>query len=190
MCNVYLHRLDRQWIERGTGVLVRYADDLVVMCRTRQEAERALRALQAILTELGLQTKRAKTRIVHLREGGEGLTSSAFATAGCAATRRSRHLCFLARWPSRQATQHARNRLRELTDRSRLRVDVEKILQQVNRFLRGWAGYFRYGNSALAFDKIAHHALNRLPRFVVKRHKRSWRYGWKAVAYQSGNRLG
>ena len=72
LCNVYLHRLDRQWTERGIGVLVRYADDLVVMCRTRQEAERALQALKAILAELGLQTKDAKTRIVHLCEGGEG----------------------------------------------------------------------------------------------------------------------
>ena len=72
LCNVYLHRLDRQWTERDTGVLVRYADDLVVMCRSRQEAERALQALEAILAELGLQTKDAKTRIVHLREGGEG----------------------------------------------------------------------------------------------------------------------
>ena len=40
LANVYLHRLDRQWADRGTGVLVRYADDLLVMCRTEQEAER------------------------------------------------------------------------------------------------------------------------------------------------------
>src|SRR5215213_1739907 len=46
LCNVYLHRLDRQWAERGTGVLVRYADDIVVMCQTRAEAERALAALR------------------------------------------------------------------------------------------------------------------------------------------------
>ena len=63
-------------------------------------------------------------------------------------------------------------------------------MQQVNRFLRGWAGYFRYGNSARTFDKITNHALNRLARFVAKRHKRTWRYGWKAVAYQSPDRLG
>jgi len=43
LCNVYLHRLDRQWTERGHGVLTRFADDLVVMCGTREEAERALR---------------------------------------------------------------------------------------------------------------------------------------------------
>jgi RNA-directed DNA polymerase len=191
LCNVYLHRLDRQWAERGTGVLIRYADDLVVMCRTRQEAERALRAVRAILAELGLQTKDAKTRIVHLREGGEGFDFLGFHHRHVRGnTPRSRHLCFLARWPSRQATQHARDRIRELTDRSRLRVDVETIVQQVNRFLRGWAGYFRYGNSARAFDKITVHAINRLAGFVAKRHKRHRSYGWLVVAYQSPDRIG
>ena len=37
--NVYLHRVDRQWSERGTGVLVRYADDLVVLCHSQREAD-------------------------------------------------------------------------------------------------------------------------------------------------------
>ena len=63
-------------------------------------------------------------------------------------------------------------------------------MQDVNRFLRGWAGYFRYGNSARHFDKINHYAVDRLARFVAKRHKRSWGYGWKVVAYQSPDRLG
>jgi retron-type reverse transcriptase len=73
LCNVYLHRLDRCWAERGRGVLVRYADDLVVLCHTKREAEAALAALRSVLAELGLELKPAKTRIVHLREGGEGL---------------------------------------------------------------------------------------------------------------------
>jgi RNA-directed DNA polymerase len=63
-------------------------------------------------------------------------------------------------------------------------------VQDVNRFLRGWAGYFRYGNSADAFDKITSHAMIRLARFIAKRHKRSWRYGWRAVAHQSPDRFG
>src|SRR5947199_6385658 len=49
LCNVYLHRLDRQWAARGRGVLVRYADDLLAICKTRREAERALEALTVIL---------------------------------------------------------------------------------------------------------------------------------------------
>jgi hypothetical protein len=58
-----LHRLDRQWAKRGRGVLVRYADDLLVMCRTRREADDALEALTAILAELGLEPKQAKRRV-------------------------------------------------------------------------------------------------------------------------------
>jgi len=72
LCNVYLNRLDRVWQTREHGVLCRYADDLVVMCRTEAEARRALAALRAILAELGLEPKEVKTRIVQLREGGEG----------------------------------------------------------------------------------------------------------------------
>jgi RNA-directed DNA polymerase len=73
LADVYLHRADRQWQTRGRGVLVRYADDLLVMCHTRAQAEDALAALTAILAELGLEPQAAKMRIVHLREGGEGL---------------------------------------------------------------------------------------------------------------------
>jgi RNA-directed DNA polymerase len=190
LCNVYLHRLDRQWTERGSGVLVRYADDVVVMCRTREEAERALEALRAILSELGLTLKDAKTRIVELREGGEGLDFLGFHHCWVRGnTPASRRLCFLARWPSRQAMAHARQRIRDLTDRSRLALPVEKVVQDVNRFLRGWAGYFRYGNSAQAFDKITFHALVRVGGFVTKRHKRRGGYGWWAIN-QSPDRMG
>ncbi|MGZ6667466.1 MAG: group II intron reverse transcriptase/maturase [Solirubrobacteraceae bacterium] len=191
LANVYLHRLDRRWGDRGCGMLVRYADDLLAMCRTRPEAERALAALTAVLAELGLELKPAKTRIVHLEEGGEGLDFLGFHHRWVRGnTPRSRHLRFLARWPSRQATQRARDRIREITDRSRLLVPVETIVQDVNRFLRGWSGYFRYGNSDRAFDKINQYAVDRLARFVGKRHKRGWGYGMKVVVYQSPNRLG
>jgi RNA-directed DNA polymerase len=191
LANIYLHRLDRQWADRGCGVLVRYADDLLAMCHSRQEAEQALAALTAILAELGLELKQAKTRIVHLKEGGEGLDFLGFHHRWVRGnTLRSRHFCFLARWPSRQATQHARDRIREITDRRRLLVAVDDVVHDVNRFLRGWAGYFRYGNSARQFNKINHYALDRIARFVAKRHKRGRGYGWKAVAYQSPNRLG
>ena len=83
MCNVYLHRLDRAW-DGHDGVLVRFADDLVVMCWSRSQAERALERLTAVLAGLGLEPKAAKTRIVHLEVGGGGLISSASITGWCA----------------------------------------------------------------------------------------------------------
>src|SRR5487761_1033069 len=100
------------------GVQVPPATLLVVMCRSREEAEAALAALRSILSELGLTLKEAKTRIVELREGGEGLDFLGFHHRWVRGnTPASRHLCFLVRWPSRQAMQRARGRLREVTDR-------------------------------------------------------------------------
>ena len=189
LCNVYLHRLDRQWTERGHGVLVRYADDLLAMCRTRAEAEAALVALRQILAELGLELKDAKTRIVHLEEGGEGVDFLGFHHRWVRA-RRARHVCFLARWPSPRAMRHARDRIREITDRRWLLRPVEDTVQELNQFLRGWAGYFRYGNSAHHFDTITDYAADRLAGHVAKRHKRPRAYGWSVLAFQSPDRLG
>jgi hypothetical protein len=101
-----------------------------------------------------------------------------------------RHLRFLARWPSREAMQRARDRIREIADQRRLLLGVEVIVQDLNRFLRGWAGYFRYGNSRVHFTRITTHALRRLALFVAKRHKRASGYGMTVVAYLSPDRMG
>ncbi len=101
----------------------------------------------------------------------------------------TRRLTFLARWPSRKAAQHARDRIRDLTARSRLAVPVEKVVRDVNVFVRGWAGYFRYGNSAESFDEISAYADERMCLFIGKRHQRGRRYG-QVMLIHSGNRLG
>jgi len=189
---VYLHRLDWAWRHGEDGVLVRYADDLVVMCRTRGQAEHALARLTWLLASLGLEPKPAKTAIVHLTEGGEGFDFLRFHHRLVRARGRqgTRRVVFLARWPSRKAAQHARDRVRELTDRSRLLVPVDQVMREVNAFLRGWAGYFRYGNSTRASDKIRASALGRLSLFVAKRHKRSRAWDWRLVVYDVPRQLG
>lgn len=191
LANIYLHRLDRAWMEAGAGVLVRYADDLVVLCRTKREAERALAALTAMLADLGLEPKGTKTRIVHLEEGGEGVDFLGFHHRWARAeSAEYRHVQFLARWPSAQAMQRVRDRLRDLTDRERLLLPVEMIVAEMNQVLRGWVGYFRYGNSTRQFATIREYALMRLALFVAKRHHRSLSYGWRIVEYRSPNQLG
>ena len=102
-------------------------------------------------------------------------------------TPRSRHLTFLARWPSRQARQHARDRIRAITDRSRLLLPVEDIVAELNRFLRGWAGFFRYGNSARVLGQIRNYALLRLAAFVAYRHGHRRNWGVRRVAYAPAN---
>jgi group II intron reverse transcriptase/maturase len=179
LANVYLHRLDRAWSTREHGVLVRFADDAVVMCASREQAEAALARLTALLADLGLEPKAAKTRIVHLTDGGEGFDFLGFHHRLVRGrTPKSAHLTFLARWPSRRATQRARDRIREITDRSRLLVPVEDLVKEINLFLRGWAGYFRYGNSARVLGQIRNYALRRIALLLSKRGKRRRSWGW------------
>lgn len=192
LANVYLHRIDRAWNVREHGVLTRYADDLVVMCKSREQAEAALARLRDLLAALGLEPKEAKTRIVHLQVGGEGFDFLGFhhRLVQAHGRVRGRHVVFLARWPMSKAMQRARDRIRELTRRSRLLLRVDVVVEDVNRFLRGWAAYFRYGNSADAFDKINRYARERVALFISKRHRRSRAYGWYVLAFGSANALG
>jgi len=191
MCNVYLHRLDRAW-DDGDGVLVRFADDLVVMCWSRSQAEQALARLTDLLAGLGLEPKAAKTRIVHLEVGGEGLDFLGFHHRLVRSRGRTgtKPVTFLARWPADKAMQHARDRIRELTCRSRLLLAPQWIVEDMNRFLGGWAAYFRFGNSAARFEKISSYARMRLALFISKRTRRSREFGWSVVAFQSPDQLG
>jgi group II intron reverse transcriptase/maturase len=182
LANVYLNALDRAWEDRhgGLGVLVRYCDDLVILCRSKAQAEAALRELRAVLAELRLELADAKTRLVCLDNDGEGSFDflgfhhqmvESFSKPG-------RH--FLARWPSAAATRAARQRIRELTDRRLLRLPVEDIVTNLSRFLTGWAGYFRRGNSTTTFHKLDLYTAERLARWIGKRHKskRPLAYGY------------
>jgi RNA-directed DNA polymerase len=191
LCNVYLHRFDREWERRGKGVLVRYADDLVVMCGNEAEAKRALAEMTAILEELGLEPKAAKTRIVHLKDGDEGFDFLGFhhRLVSVRSRKGNRRVLFLVRFPSRRAMQHGRDRIRELTERSRLLRPVGEVVQGVNRYLRGWSGYFRYGNSTEAFQAMRAYAAERVVLFVAKLHRCSRAVGWR-LYYLSRNHFG
>ena len=192
LCNVYLHRLDREWDARRHGVLVRFADDLLVMCRTRQQAETALARLRQLLAELGLEPKEAKTRIVGLEEGGPGFDFLGFhhQMVRSRGWQTGRGTLFLARWPADKAMRHARDRIRDLTARSRLLLPPEVVVQEINMFLRGWVAYFRYGHSTSCLAKIRDYATLRLAIFMGKRHKRGRRFGLNVVAYISPDRCG
>jgi RNA-directed DNA polymerase len=173
LANVYLNALDRAW-EDGhgdLGVLVRYCDDLVILCGTKAQAEASLRELRALLAELHLELADAKTRVVFLDDDGEG----SFAFLGfhhqMVESFRRPGWHFLARWPSAAATQAARTRIRELTERRLLLLPLEDVVANLNRFLTGWAGYFRHGNSTTQFHKLDLYVAERLARWIGKRHK-------------------
>jgi RNA-directed DNA polymerase len=192
LCNVYLHRIDRSWSIREHGVLVRFADDLLVLCRSREQAEAALQRLRQLLAELGLAPKEAKTRIVHLQVGEEGFDFLGFHHRLVRSRPRDgrRPVDFLARWPADKAMRHARDRIRELTASRRLLLDVETVVQDINAFLRGWVGYFKYGHSAQRFSKIRHYVRMRIALFIGKRHCRSRHFGMWALLNHTANEYG
>ena len=77
-----------------------------------------------------------------------------------------------------------------LGERAVLAASPPQVIAEVNGFLRGWAGYYRYGNSARHFEKVHGFSLRRLARYVRYRHKRGFGYGWAQVAYLSPDNMG
>ncbi|MGH8919159.1 MAG: group II intron maturase-specific domain-containing protein, partial [Actinomycetes bacterium] len=178
---IYLHAFDRAWVERGTGELVRYADDFVVLCETRAQAEQAQRMAAVILGELGLALHPDKTAVVDLRQGKEG-----FDFLGCHLHARmsgklweQRRIIryYLHRWPSVRSMKRARVRIAALTGRSQVGMELRVVIERLNLFLRGWGNYFRTGNAAERFVSIDRHVVWRLKRLLINKRGRNLRAG-------------
>ena len=175
LANIYLNVLDLVWERqcRHLGRLVRYADDGVVLCRTRADAEESLRRLGLIMDWLGLRLHPEKTRIVEL-----GLGKGGFVFLGCYLRIVLSHFKgrqYLFRWPSPRAMNHIRARIRELTDRRRWAgmQDIRQVVEVLNPVLRGWGNYFRTGNASWKFQQVDRYVNQRLVRLL--RHVREWR---------------
>lgn len=180
LANIVLHELDRRWDEHTDGILVRYADDGVVMCRTRVQAERALAKVGAILTELGLELHPDKSGIRDLREGREGfdfLGCHFHARVSGRLLERGIRRYYLQRWPSQRSMARVREKVRALTGRGRAGIDISATIARINPILRGWGGYFRTGNAADKFTQIDHWVVGRLRRLLRKRYGRNLRAG-------------
>jgi RNA-directed DNA polymerase len=169
LANIYLHLLDRLWAKKcgSLGVLIRYADDFVVMTPTQSKAKEALRQIGFVMNKLGLTLHPEKTRMVDLRRGKEG-----FVFLGCTirkkrSIQRTPWLHFMQRWPSPKATKKLRGRVRELTGKQHSGWKVEQIIAKLTPVLRGWGNYFRTGNADREFNKM--------DSFVVKSLRR-WQY--------------
>jgi RNA-directed DNA polymerase len=181
LANIYLHAFDREMARVNPGVLVRYADDFVVMCRTPGQAEAALGTARDILAGLGLELHPDKTRVCDLREGREG-----FDFLGCHfRARMSGRLWerqrviryYLHRWPSQRAMKRLREKVRDRTGRSRGGTRIEWVIEDLNPILRGWGNYFRTGNAAAKFRQIDRYVVWRLKRLLIKKRGRNLRVG-------------
>jgi group II intron reverse transcriptase/maturase len=183
LSNIYLHVLDVSWTRHSVphGILVRYADDFVVMCRTKKDCELAEQRVRVILARLGLELHPEKTRRVELYDGKEG-----FDFLGCHLHKRlsgrllekkGQRLYFLQRWPSQRSMQRIRQRVKELTPRQRCHADIRDVIADLNPVLRGWGQYFRTGNAAPQFTALDSHVVRRLRSLRVKRKERNLQRG-------------
>ena len=196
LANIYLNKLDRIWAARcsSLGVLVRYADDFVALCRTESQAREALRRIGLVMDRLGLKLHPEKTpparlsssgcflvhdfrlsssvlpaRMVDLRRGKDS-----FVFLGCTirkkrSIQRNPRAHYVQRWPSPKAMKRVRTRVHELTDSRHSGKDVKQIIATLNLVLRGWGNYFRTGNAERKFNQLDSYVYHRLVQWMGRR---------------------
>ena len=167
------------------AVRFRPATHLVIICRSRADAEAALTLAGDILAGLGLQLHPGKTKIVDLREGREG-----FDFLGCHFhARMSGRLWeqkrivryYLHRWPSQKAMKRLREKVHDRTDRRYAGTDIRAVIAALNPILRGWGNYFRTGNAHTKFRHIDRYVVDRLRRLMILKRGRNLRAGQTQV---------
>ena len=181
MSNILLTPFDREMRRKGFRV-TRYADDWVVTCQSRREAQAALAAAERILEQLGVTLHVGKTRIVHVRHGFEFL--------GYKIKRGQRSLRLPAEkirsgvragdlyaFPRTKSIQHFKDQIRRRT-RRKAPVTTHELIAEINPVIRGWGLYFCKAHVRRLF--------HRLDRWIVRRlwsHRfKRWRNtGWKRL---------
>ena len=181
LSNILLTPFDREMRQRGYQ-LTRYADDWVITCRSRREAEVALGIAEKILGTLGVWVNPQKTRMVHVRHG--------FAFLGYKIKRGSRGLRLptakirsgarsgdLYAYPTQQSVDRFKDALRRKT-RRRIPLRTAELIRELNPVIRGWGEYYKRAHVRRLF--------NQLDRWVVRRlwsHRyKRWRCtGWTTL---------
>ncbi len=160
LANVYLNPLDHR-MEQAGFVMIRYADDLVILCRSEQEARRAWRLLAEWMEAVGLELHPEKTRIVDLHEDGFDFLGYHFQAGRSGLPR-------LVKYPRKKSMQKLRANLKPLTKRANGR-SLDAIIRLVNLRLRGWFGYYKHSNRR-TFEQVDIWVRGRLRAILRKRH--------------------
>ena len=177
--NIFLTPFDRAMTAEGY-VTVRWADDFVVLCRTRAEANRALVFARRILQkELGVQVHPQKTQVVHVSQGFEFLGYKVKGGKGyrMPASRRrvkgnSRDLYAI---PREKSVKRFRDQIRRLT-RRRIPLKLQEIIDSINPVIRGWGNYYRKAHVRGLFHQLDGWIERRLYSFLAKRWRNAkWR---------------
>jgi RNA-directed DNA polymerase len=154
LANLYLHSVDGAMAVAGFR-MVRYADDLVILCWSQEEAEGALKLLQGQMTEKGLRLHLDKTRLVNVSTPGQGFDFLGYHFEGGT------------RWPRKKSLRKLKETIRAKTGRSNGN-SLESIIANVNLTLRGWFEYFKHSNGR-TFPRLDQWIRCRL-RSILRRH--------------------
>ena len=172
LMNVALHGMEeaagvRYWeggtlrAAPGTPVLVRYADDVLALCHTREQAEHVKQRLARWLEPRGLVFNEAKTRITHLDQGVDFLGFEIRRYRGKLLTK-----------PSKDALRRIRKRLSQEVTALR-GANADAVIARLNPIITGWAAYYRIGVSKRAFGALDAHL---------------WRLAWKWARFSHPNK--
>lgn len=179
LSNIYLHWFDRAFHGKGgpnqsiKAVLVRYADDFVIL--TRYRSAKMEEWLNRVLTErLGLRLNATKTRTVQLKEEGSSVDFLGY-TFRYDRDLHGREHRYLNVFPSKRALSRARERLRELTSAQMCYKPVRVVISEVNEYLEGWKEYFGWGYPRVAMRHINRVARVRLSVHLKRRSQRRYR---------------
>jgi hypothetical protein len=148
--------------------LVRYADDMVILCRAGNGAALHQR-LKAYLGRLGLTLNEAKTRCVDSAQTAFRFLGFDIGLRRSPRTRRM----YTQVVPSRKAQLRVRESIRTELNRSTLTRSSVAVVRQVNRIVRGWGNYFHYRNSSAAFAGMNRFLWQRLQSWLWQKYGRS-----------------
>jgi RNA-directed DNA polymerase len=155
--------------KRGLGnwKMIRFADDFVVMViGERQHAEALRQEVTGVLDTLGLRLAPEKTRVVHIDEGFDFLSTTIRRMRKRGTDKR-----YVYTKPSKKAIQAVKDKVSAKTYRSTLHQEPEMLIQSINETLRGWANYHRHGVAKAAFSAVDSHAWNRIMRWLRRKYQ-------------------
>jgi RNA-directed DNA polymerase len=158
----------------GNRAVVRYADDFVCFCETREDAEQVQRILAEWLNERGLTLSTEKTRIVHLTEGFNFL---GYNIRHYPAPQTSRSGWKLLIKPSKEAVQALRQKLKDLWQKAQ-GTNVQSVLAKFNPVIRGWANYYRIAVAKELFSSLDSWMVHKAIRYTKRVHPKKsteWR---------------
>jgi group II intron reverse transcriptase/maturase len=177
LSNIYLHSFDERW-EKEYGsreVLIRYCDDFVVMSKTRAGAETSLKKAAEVLESLRLTLHPDKTKVVELAWGKEGFNFLGWYVRKCPSVKYAGKY-FLNRWPSVRSMKKLYTKIRMIVDRRASVRDIREFVPRLNPVVRGWANYFRTGNSRNKFQQADKYLWGRMVLSENKRRRRTRPY--------------